>query len=111
MAETKELKEKFAIIKISGVQLKVFEGKEYEVNKLAGEKGDKLEITDVLLVSDGKETKIGTPLVEGAKVSLEITSQFKGEKIDGLVFKAKSRYRRRYGFRAKLTKVLVKKIS
>lgn len=110
MADSKS-KEKFAIIKISGVQLKVFEGKEYEINKVTGNKGEKMEITDVLLVSDGNETKIGTPLVEGAKVVLEITSQKKGKKIDGLVYKAKSRYRRRYGFRPNITKVIVKKIS
>lgn len=108
MAETN--KEKFAVIKISGVQLKVFEGKEYEVNKLAGNKGDTIEINEVLLVHDGKETKLGNPHVEGAKVVLEITSQKKGEKIDGLVYKAKARYRRRYGFRPNITKVLVKKI-
>ena len=111
MAEIKDSKEKFAIIKISGVQLKVFEGKEYEINKIEGNKGDKVEVTDVLLVFDGKETKMGTPLVKGAKVSVEIASQMKGEKINGLVFKAKSRYRRRYGFRANLTKIVVKKIS
>lgn len=113
--ETKEEKtitsEKFAVIKISGVQLKVFEGKEYEVNKLKGNKGDELEVKDVLLVADGADIKVGKPLVEKANVNLEITSQFKGEKIRGLTFKAKSRNRRRYGFRADLTKVLVKKIS
>jgi len=113
--ETKEEKittsEKFAVIKLAGVQLKVFEGKEYEVNKLDGNKGDAIEVTDVLLVADGEDIKIGKPLVAGATVSLEITSQFKGEKIHGLTFKAKSRNRRRYGFRADLTKVLVKKIS
>ncbi len=112
MAEKKETtKEKFAIIKISGVQLKVFEGKEYEINKISGNKGDKVEIEEVLLISDGTDTKIGKPFVEGSKVVLEITSQKKGEKIEGLVYKAKARYRRRYGFRANITKVIVKKIS
>lgn len=112
MAEKKETtKEKFAIIKISGVQLKVFEGKEYEINKISGNKGDKVEIEKVLLISDGTDIKIGKPFVEGSKVVLEITSQKKGEKIDGLVYKAKARYRRRYGFRANITKVIVKKIS
>ncbi len=112
--ETKEIVEsgsKFAVIKLAGVQLKVFEGKEYEVNKLSGNKGDKLEIKDVLLVADGEDIQIGKPLVDGAVVKLEITSQFKGEKIKGLIYKAKSRSRRRYGYRADLTKVLVKKIS
>lgn len=112
--ETKEIVEsgsKFAVIKLAGVQLKVFEGKEYEVNKLSGNKGDKLEIKDVLLVADGEKIQIGKPLVDGAVVKLEITSQFKGDKIKGLIYKAKSRSRRRYGYRADLTKVLVKKIS
>jgi len=111
MATSKNTNEKFAVIKISGVQLKVYEGKEYEINKMSGNKGDKMEITDVLLLHDGKDTKIGEPLVEGAKVTLEITSQKKGEKIDGLVYKAKSRYRRRFGFRPNITRVIVKKIS
>jgi len=102
---------KFAIIKLAGSQLKVFEGKEYEVSKLSGKKGDKIEIKDVLLLWDGKDTKIGKPLVKDAKVELKITSQKKGEKIDGLTYKAKSRSRRRYGFRSQITRVLVKKIS
>jgi len=109
--ETTEKASKFAVIKLAGSQLKVFEGKQYEVNKLSGKKGDKIEIKDVLLVSDGKDTKIGKPLVKDAKVELEITSQKKGEKIDGLVYKAKSRYRKRYGSRPEITRVLVKKIS
>ena len=109
MADTKK-NEKFAVIQISGTQLKVAEGKEYEVEKIAGEKGDKVEITEVLLVNDGKETKVGEPFVKDAKVELEITSQKKGEKIKGLKYKAKSRYRKHYGHRAEITKVLVKKI-
>lgn len=109
--ETTEKNSTFAVIKLAGSQLKVFEGKEYEVGKLLGKKGDKIEIKDVLLIWDGKDTKIGKPLVEDAKVALEITSQKKGEKIDGLTYKAKSRSRRRYGFRPQITRVLVKKIS
>jgi large subunit ribosomal protein L21 len=109
--KTQKKNEKFAVIKLAGSQLKVFEGKEYEVNKLSGKKGDKIEIEDVLLVHDGKETKIGKPTIKDAKVTLEITSQKKGKKIDGLIYKAKSRYRKRYGFRPMITRVLVKKIA
>lgn len=101
---------KFAIIEISGVQLKITEGKEYEITKIAGEKGDKLEITEVLLISEGEDIQIGNPYIKGAKVALEITSQKKGKKIVGLKFKAKSRYRKHYGFRPQITRILVKKI-
>jgi len=102
--------DKFAVIKISGAQLKVSEGTEYEVKKLEGNKGDKIEITEVLLVSDGENTTIGTPYIADTKVVLEITSQGKGEKINGFKFKSKSRTRRHFGSRELLTKVLVKKI-
>jgi len=105
-----EKKEKFAVIKLGGTQLKVVEGKEYEVNKLDGKKGDKIEISEVLLLADGDDVKIGTPYVEGSKVTLEITSQKKDKKVDVFKYKAKSRYRKSAGHRSLITKVLVKKI-
>ncbi len=105
-----EKKEKFAVIKLGGTQLKVVEGKEYEVNKLDGRKGDKIEISEVLLLADGDDVKIGTPYVEGSKVTLEITSQKKDKKVDVFKYKAKSRYRKSSGHRGLITKVLVKKI-
>lgn len=110
MVKSNETK-KFAVIKLAGVQLKVYEGKEYEVNKLEGVKGDTLEIKDVLLVQNGEETKVGTPLVDGAKVVLEITSQKKDDKVRVFKFKAKSRYRRTKGHRALITRVAVKSID
>ena len=118
MTETKKEKKtiekasenKFAVIKIAGTQLKISEGKEYEIRKIDGKKGDKLEITDVLLISDGENTTLGTPTIKDAKVELEITSQTKGEKIEGFKYSAKARYRRHYGSRPLITKVLVKKI-
>ena len=102
---------KFAIIKIAGTQLKVFEGKEYDINKIEGNKGDKVEIPDVLLVVDGDDIKMGDPLVKDSKVVLEITSQKKDAKIDVLKYKAKSRYRKSIGHRALISRVLVKEIK
>ncbi len=107
---TEKTSAKFAVIAISGVQLKVSEGMEYEVNRLEGNKGDKLEIKEVLLISDGKDVKLGKPYIDGASVKLEITSHKKGKKIEGFTYKAKSRQRRRYGFRPSITRVLVKSI-
>lgn len=112
MAEKNENKiDKFAVIKLAGSQIKLREGNQYEVKKLKGNKGDKIEVTEVLLLNDGKDIKIGTPFVDDVKVTLEITSQKKGEKIRVFKYNAKSRYRRRYGHRPEITRVLVKKIS
>lgn len=96
---------KYAVIRIAGKQYKVAEGDVIEVAKV-----DNTDC-DVLLVVDGDEVEVGTPLVKGAKVKLEIVEQFKGKKLEIYKFKAKSRYRRHTGFRPQLTKVKVEKIT
>jgi large subunit ribosomal protein L21 len=67
---------------------------------------------EVLLISDEGKVKVGKPTVKDAKVALKIvTEEVKGEKLYIRKFKAKSRYRRKTGFRPKYTKLLVQKIS
>ena len=108
---TKSNEQKFAVIQLSGSQIKVYEGKEYEVNKLKGNKGDTIEIEEVLLIVDGEDIRIGEPYLKDSKVLLEITSQKKDKKVNVVKYKAKSRYRRTYGHRALITRVLVKEIK
>ncbi len=103
--------EKFAVVEVKGTQLKVFEGKKYEVDFMEGEKGSDVVLDKVLLFSDGKKTSIGKPYLEKVKVHSIIDSQKKGEKIDGLIYKAKARYRKRYGHRALVTRLLIKEIG
>lgn len=110
MKKTKTENPKFAVIEASGTQVKVFEGKKYELDYIQGEKGDDIEFDKVLLVDDGEKTRVGKPHVEKAKVKAKIDSQKKGEKIKGLLFKAKARYRKNYGHRAKVTRVLIEEI-
>ena len=109
--EMEKVNSKFAVIKLSGTQYEVEEGKCYDCNKLEGKKGDSLTLSDVLMVSEGETLLIGKPVVEGAKVDLTIDSQKKGEKVDVYKFKSKSRYRRSYGSRPLVTRVLVNKIT
>lgn len=101
----------FAVIAISGTQLKVKEGDRYEIEKIKGEKGDKVEVKEVLMVSDGEKISVGKPYLKDITVTLQIDSQLKGKKIEGFKYKAKSRYRKKYGYRAELTRVTVKKIG
>ncbi|MBU0570160.1 50S ribosomal protein L21 [Patescibacteria group bacterium] len=98
---------KYAVIKIQGSQYKVAEGEEILVDKL----GDKKPEADVLLVCDGGKVKIGKPKVEDAKVKFKvITEEEKGKKLTIQKYKAKSRYRKKHGFRPKYTRLLVEKI-
>lgn len=101
----------YAVIATGGKQYKVSEGDIVRVEKLAGEVGSKVEISDVLLVGDEGATKIGTPTVEKAKVSGEIVEQGKEKKI--LVFKKKRRkgYKKLQGHRQQYTALKIEKIK
>lgn len=102
---------KFAVVAFSGTQYKVSEGDTIEADRLDAEKGQKIEIKEVLLIVDDKTIKVGKPFVAGAKVSAEVLEDYKGEKIRVSKFKAKSRYRRTIGFRHQHTALKILKIT
>lgn len=101
----------YAVIENGGKQYKVSEGDVLRLEKMETEVGALVEDSNVLLVNDGKETKIGTPVVEGAKVTLKVTEHGRGEKIIVYKFKAKKNYRRKQGHRQPYTEVSVEKIQ
>ncbi|MGC9518625.1 MAG: 50S ribosomal protein L21 [Desulfuromonadaceae bacterium] len=96
----------YAVIKTGGKQYKVSEGDTIKVEKLAGETGESIEISDVLMVG-GEEVKIGAPLLPDAKVTARIVEQGKDKKI--LVFKSKRRkgYRKTNGHRQPITRLRI----
>ena len=100
------MKQKYSIIKIKGSQFRVKEGDEILVNKITGTPD-----IDVLLYVDGGEVRIGKPKVSDVLVKVKVLGDEKGKKIDVIKFKAKSRYRRKTGFRPQYTRLLIEKIS
>jgi len=98
----------YAILETGGKQYKVETGDVIEVDRLAGEPGEQVEVGRVLMLgdSDGK-TRFGNPAVEGAKVLGEVVSQGKGEKIIVFKYKPKVRYRRKTGHRQLVTTVRI----
>jgi len=95
----------FAVLVISGKQYKVKTGDTILVDKLTGEAGDAVTFDTVLLTHDEGKTNIGSPQVAKVKVKAKIIEHIRGEKIDVHRFRAKSRHRRKRGFRAELTKL------
>ncbi len=93
----------FAVIRTGGKQYKVARDDVIVVEKLTGDEGSPLELTDVLAIGAGKDTTFGTPLLEGASVTATVLEQTRGDKI--IVFKKKRRhnYRRKKGHRQALT--------
>jgi len=90
---------KYAVIRTGGKQYRVSEGEVVKVEKLGGEVGEKVTLTDVLFVGGDGDAKIGAPLVADAKVTGEIVGQGRAKKI--IVFKKKRRksYSRQRGHR------------
>ena len=99
---------KYAVIKLKGTQYKVSEGDEILVDKIS----DKKPIADVLMMVSGTKIELGNPIVKGAKVGLEVVNdEEKGEKLYVQKYKAKSRYRKKIGFRPVYTRLKIGKIS
>lgn len=101
----------YAIIETGGKQYRVQVGDTLNIDKLAADEGEKVEVNKVLAVVDGDDTKVGTPLVEGAKVILKVLRHGKGKKIIVFKFKAKKNYRRKQGHRQPFTQVTVDAIE
>jgi large subunit ribosomal protein L21 len=102
---------KYAIIQSGGRQYRVEEGQELVVEQGPDLKdGDPVQFDQVLLVHDEQGEAVGTPYLSGAAVAGKVLSSFRGEKIVGFKYKPKKRYRRRWGYRAQLTKLLIQEI-
>ena len=97
----------YAIFITGGKQYRAAEGDVIYVEKLEGEAGQEVVFDQVLLVGD----KVGTPLVEGAKVKGTIEKQGKGKKIIVFKMKAKKNYRKKQGHRQAYTKVVINSIE
>lgn len=102
---------KYAVIVSGGKQYKVSERDEVLVDKLEEEKDDKITFKEVLLIKTDDKMLFGTPYLKDCLVEGKILNHQRGKKIIVAKFKAKSRYRKRQGFRSELTRILIEKIS
>lgn len=99
----------FAVIQTGGKQYKVSVGEIIQIEKLVGEhkKGDKITFDKVLLVDNGKDTTIGNPYINGAKVEAEVVDIGRAPKVLVVKYKPKSRYLVRRGHRQHFFKVKI----
>ena len=100
-----------AIIVTGGKQYTVAEGDVLFVEKLNAEAEATVNFDQVLAVLDGENTKIGTPVVEGAKVEAKVVKNGKGKKITIFRYKAKKNEKKKIGHRQPYTKVEITKIA
>ncbi len=100
----------YAVIETGGKQYKVEQGDVIFVEKLGKAEGETVSF-DVVAIIDGENSKIGTPVVEGAAVTAEILANTKGKKVRIFKYKPKKGYHKRQGHRQPLDKITIKEIK
>ena len=101
----------YAVIKTGGKQYRVQQGDVIFVEKLNAQADEAVTFEEVLLVGNGDETKIGTPVVAGAKVEGKVLAQVKAKKVVVYKYKAKKGERKKQGHRQPYTKVEIVAIN
>ncbi|MFH1454500.1 MAG: 50S ribosomal protein L21 [Armatimonadota bacterium] len=102
----------YAVIKTGGKQYKVSEGEKIKVEKLNGNVGDSIELNEIISIStDKKSVEIGSPVVEGASVTVKILEQDKDKKVTSFRYKPKKRVRIKRGHRQPFTLIEITKIN
>jgi large subunit ribosomal protein L21 len=101
----------YAVIKSGGKQHRVVEGETLLLEKLDVATGDNIDFEEVLMVGEGAEVKIGAPLVEGGKVTAEIISHGRGDKVNIIKFRRRKHSRKQQGHRQWYTEVKITSIN
>lgn len=101
----------YAILATGGKQYRVQEGDVLFVEKLVADVDSQIEFTDVLAVSMEGKLTVGSPLVEGAKVTASVVKHGKAKKIIVFKFKRKKDYRKKQGHRQPYTQIKIEKIE
>lgn len=101
----------YAVIKTGGKQYRVTEGQTLRVEKLPVDAGGEVELTEVLMVANGDDIKIGAPFLAGGKVTATVQAHGRGDKIRIIKFRRRKHYRRTQGHRQDYTELKITAIS
>ncbi len=101
----------YAVISTGGKQYKLAQGDVCRVEKLDAEEGASVEIDKVLMIADGDNINIGTPFVEGGKVTATVKSHGRAKKVEIMKFRRRKHHQKRTGHRQYYTEIEVTAIS
>jgi large subunit ribosomal protein L21 len=102
---------KFAIVESGGKQYRAVEGGTLEVDRLPVEIGNNMKLEQVLLLADGDQITVGTPVVKDTPIWVKVVEHFKGEKVTIFNYSPKKRIRVKTGHRQNYTRLLVEQIG
>lgn len=101
----------YAVIKTGGKQYRIEVGEKLKVEQLQAESGSELVIDQVLMVADGDKISMGTPLVNGAKVSATVLGQGRHDKVRIFKMRRRKHYQKHQGHRQNYTEIQITGIS
>ena len=101
----------FAVFESGGKQHRVTEGEVIRLERLDVEPGGSVELDRVLVIAEGDKVSVGTPYVEGGKVTGEVIGDGRGDKVRIIKFKRRKNYLRRAGHRQPYTEVKITGIT
>ncbi len=95
----------YAVVVTGGKQYRVAPGDVLKVEKLDAEEGSTVELDRVLMVADGDDVKVGTPVLDGGKVTAKVRAHGRGEKIRIIKMRRRKHYRKTQGHRQHYTEI------
>jgi len=101
----------YAVISTGGKQYKLAQGDVCRIEKLDAEEGASVELDKVLMIADGDNINIGTPFVDGGKVTATIKSHGRAKKVEIMKFRRRKHHQKRTGHRQYYTEIEVTSIS
>ena len=101
----------YAVIKTGGKQYRVAKEQIIKIERLDGEPGQSIDFEEVLMISDGGNIQVGSPLVSGAKVKAEVVEHGRSKKVEILKFKRRKHHMKRQGHRQGYTKIKITDIG
>jgi large subunit ribosomal protein L21 len=101
----------YAVIVTGGKQYRVSQGDKLRVEKLDAAEGESVDLDQVLMVVDGDDVKIGTPVLDGGKVTADVKAHGRGDKVDIIKFRRRKHHMKRQGHRQAYTELEITGIS
>ncbi len=98
---------RYAIVEDGGKQYKAVEGETIEVDLFPAEVDEQIDLERVLLISDGDNTTVGTPVIPGARIQATVVGEVKGPKLVVFRYKPKKRIRVKTGHRQHYTRLRI----
>jgi large subunit ribosomal protein L21 len=95
----------YAVVRTGGKQYRVSAGEKLKIEHIPAEVGAEIVLDQVLLVADGEDVKMGTPLLSGAQITARVLSHGRGEKVRIFKLHRRKHYRRTQGHRQNYTEI------